>query len=549
MLSESQIQQIVEYFANKINYKFKNPDLLIQALTRKSAKGIHVAADAPDFESLEFIGDRALNLAITTHLCELYPKAAPGELQRYYEAYTRNTDASKRNGGPLYRVAKELDLETFILKAEHEDLEKNGLRGKISSSKKTKEGHLSDHLEAFIGALYQDSQYDIKLILQWVQQYWQYMGLNEDGISESSFGDSSVSLTAITVQRKIKQDGILLEAAAQGNLQNVKIALERGASITATDTHGQTALHHFAGYGNAVAITFILSTLELDVDVIDNRGLPALIYAIKKGAPDALEALLAAGASADIEVVELQCESYTALSLAAIKGHAQLIALLLKYGWHSISNEQIQEAIIQAKIVQRNNIESILQKSLVTKEQNKRMFAAAEDIIEHPRVSDLAANAIKKAIVEGANIQAKNIQRHTIFNLLKIMPVKIRFDLLGFILDRKLKLDDIDLTDISVGVTLSDARVVFPVYQQLRALKEANQVNEENRALIDRWLVDLKAEDDSIDLSLRSYMELLTITASRSGIVDDWQRSSSSSNASSQAMASSVLKKPEKKFS
>src|SRR5437870_2182227 len=111
MLSIQRIREIAEYFSKKTNYTFNNNALLIQALTRPSAKGIYVDNNAPDFERLEFIGDRVLNLAITEHLEDLHPTANPGVLHQYYEEYTRNNDLSKPNGGPLYRVAKELQLE------------------------------------------------------------------------------------------------------------------------------------------------------------------------------------------------------------------------------------------------------------------------------------------------------------------------------------------------------------------------------------------------------------------------------------------------------
>ena len=52
---------------SKINYKFKNINLLTQSLTHKSFDNIK------NNEKLEFLGDRVLGLVIAKKLLETYP--------------------------------------------------------------------------------------------------------------------------------------------------------------------------------------------------------------------------------------------------------------------------------------------------------------------------------------------------------------------------------------------------------------------------------------------------------------------------------------------
>jgi len=60
----------------KLNYKFKNPKLLEQALTQR---GVDVTCNN---ERLEFVGDRVLGLTVAAMLYEMFPSEAEGELAR-----------------------------------------------------------------------------------------------------------------------------------------------------------------------------------------------------------------------------------------------------------------------------------------------------------------------------------------------------------------------------------------------------------------------------------------------------------------------------------
>src|SRR3982750_578324 len=65
----------VDAFARAIGHRFKNPDLLLTALTHRSFS-------AANNERLEFLGDSVVNCAIALQLYRTYPDLSEGELSR-----------------------------------------------------------------------------------------------------------------------------------------------------------------------------------------------------------------------------------------------------------------------------------------------------------------------------------------------------------------------------------------------------------------------------------------------------------------------------------
>ena len=115
----------------KINFKFKNIDLLIKSLTHKSFNSID------NNEKMEFLGDRVLGLVIAKKLLEIYPNEKEGILDKKF--------ASLVNKQTCLDIAKKIDLERFILTI-------NSKKGGIKIEDKI----ISDSCEALIGAIYLD---------------------------------------------------------------------------------------------------------------------------------------------------------------------------------------------------------------------------------------------------------------------------------------------------------------------------------------------------------------------------------------------------------
>ena len=128
---------------SKINYKFRNINLLTQSLTHKSFDSIK------NNEKLEFLGDRVLGLVIAKKLLETYPDEKEGVLDKKF--------ASLVNKKTCLEVAKNINLEKFIL-----ILNSNIKRIKIEDK------IISDSCEALIGAIYLDKGFNIveKIILR-----------------------------------------------------------------------------------------------------------------------------------------------------------------------------------------------------------------------------------------------------------------------------------------------------------------------------------------------------------------------------------------------
>ena len=132
----------------KINYKFKNRDLLIKSLTHKSFDKIN------NNEKIEFLGDRVLGLIIAKKLLEIYPDEKEGILDKKFAALV--------NKKTCLQVAKKINLEKFIL-----TFNPNNKKIKIEDK------IISDSCEALIGAIHLDKGLTIaeKVILDlWKNQ-------------------------------------------------------------------------------------------------------------------------------------------------------------------------------------------------------------------------------------------------------------------------------------------------------------------------------------------------------------------------------------------
>ena len=126
----------------KIDVKFKNKDLLIQALTHKSFN------PNENNEKIEFLGDRVLGLVIAKKLLEIYPNEKEGILDKKF--------ASLVNKKTCLEIAKKINLDSYI-KTFNPNNKKIKIEDKI----------ISDSCEALIGAIYLDKGFAIveKIIL------------------------------------------------------------------------------------------------------------------------------------------------------------------------------------------------------------------------------------------------------------------------------------------------------------------------------------------------------------------------------------------------
>ena len=126
----------VDEFEKKINYKFKNKDLINLAFTHSSFK----SKKNKNYERLEFLGDRVLSLVFSEDLFLKYPNENEGALSK------RLSDLISKQ--KLIEVANEIKIKEML---KIDQFEKRNLKLKKNIS------ILSDVCEALIGAIYLDS--------------------------------------------------------------------------------------------------------------------------------------------------------------------------------------------------------------------------------------------------------------------------------------------------------------------------------------------------------------------------------------------------------
>lgn len=134
------ILKTFETFENKLNIKFKNKNLLIQAFVHRSFLNENPKFCLEHNERLEFLGDAVLELIITEFLYKNY-KNPEGELT--------NWRASLVNAQMLSATAKKLNFNDCLLLS----------KGEAKDTGKARQYILANTFESFLGALYLDQGY------------------------------------------------------------------------------------------------------------------------------------------------------------------------------------------------------------------------------------------------------------------------------------------------------------------------------------------------------------------------------------------------------
>ncbi len=127
----------IEKLEERMDYSFRDVQLLERALTHRSFSGEHSYAE--DNERLEFLGDAILELLVSETLMKRFPDYAEGRLTKI-----RSQLVSADN---LYSVAVRLQLGSCLRLGKAEE----------NSGGREKKALLADSLEAIIAAVYLDS--------------------------------------------------------------------------------------------------------------------------------------------------------------------------------------------------------------------------------------------------------------------------------------------------------------------------------------------------------------------------------------------------------
>lgn len=125
-----------DHFQHISGYRFKQENLLNQALTHRSFSQTH------NNERLEFLGDSVLSLVISQFIFQQLPEANEGELSRIRASLVKEET--------LANVARDIDIGDHIHLG----------GGELKSGGFRRSSILSDTLEALIGAIYLDSSFE-----------------------------------------------------------------------------------------------------------------------------------------------------------------------------------------------------------------------------------------------------------------------------------------------------------------------------------------------------------------------------------------------------
>ena len=129
-------------FQKTFGHSFNNIQFLIRAITHRSFVFENQHLPMQDNETLEFLGDAVLDLAVGSLLFTKYPEMAEGELTKLRAALVQESH--------LAIIAQDINLGNILLLG----------KGEENSGGRHKPSILSCAYEAIIGAVFIDSSYD-----------------------------------------------------------------------------------------------------------------------------------------------------------------------------------------------------------------------------------------------------------------------------------------------------------------------------------------------------------------------------------------------------
>ncbi len=168
----------IKKLQKKLNIKFNNEELLIQAITHKSFNS------KKNYEKLEFLGDRVLGLIISNEIINLYPNEKVGILDKKFSNLV--------NKNICCEIGKNLKLNEFILVGNN--------KKKIT---KIENKIISDVCESLIGAIFIEK--GLKLTKEYIISKWKdYLKTSNKTIIDSKTKLQEYSLKKFKVLPEYK---------------------------------------------------------------------------------------------------------------------------------------------------------------------------------------------------------------------------------------------------------------------------------------------------------------------------------------------------------
>lgn len=132
------VEKTVELLEEEIGYKFKDSNLLLEAVTHSSYSNEMKINKRSHYERLEFLGDAVLELLASEYLFEKYPSIPEGGLSKKRASMVCEPSLSK--------CARLMHLGDYMFFG----------KGEEAAGGRERDGALCDVTEAILGAIYLD---------------------------------------------------------------------------------------------------------------------------------------------------------------------------------------------------------------------------------------------------------------------------------------------------------------------------------------------------------------------------------------------------------
>lgn len=219
----------ITLFEKKINYTFKNKELLATALTHSSYAN---ECGGAFNERLEFLGDSVLGMITAEYFFRNHKTIPEGELTKLRAA----TVCEKS----LFGFAKQIDLGSFILLG----------RGELNTGGRERPSILSDAFEAVIAAIYLDGGMECakEFVLRFVKDSEKHTG-------ESAFKDYKTILQEI-IQRNPEErlEYVLVGERGPAHDKTFEVEIHLNSNIIGKGTGHSKKLAEQAAAGEALKL-------------------------------------------------------------------------------------------------------------------------------------------------------------------------------------------------------------------------------------------------------------------------------------------------------
>jgi ribonuclease III len=197
----------------KLGAKFKNEDLLTEALTHRSYLNEYPRWRLPHNERLEYLGDAVLELLVSEELFEKFPKQPEGQLTVLRAALV--------NYQILARVAETVGLQNFILMS----------RGERKDTGRAREVILANAIEAVIGAIYLDQ--GLEKVRTFVKKF--VMANLDDVLETKSYRDAKSELQEVVQEKlKVTPNYNVLDESGPAHKRTFKMGVYFGGKLIAS---------------------------------------------------------------------------------------------------------------------------------------------------------------------------------------------------------------------------------------------------------------------------------------------------------------------------